>query len=296
MQLDRGLAEEAVDRVAARLGMSRHETAAGISTVVDAKIADLVRRMSLLRGLDPRNFACAAFGGGGPLHAPAVAAQAAISRVVVPLPQAASVLSAYGAATSDVVHVVQRWRVLKLPVPGVTVEEIFAAMESEAHGKFASQGIDAAGVALERSVRMRFSMQIHDVEVPVPGGRIDDGAVNVIDQRFEEVHDQLFGRGSGDRSGGIDFTAFQVRATAKTRRAEPTSDERGEPARRSRPVYWSELRHFRDTPIYEEVPAGSIDGPALIELPDTVIVIRPGQRGEPDVAGNYLIDLRMQTS
>jgi N-methylhydantoinase A len=296
MRLDRDLAEEAVDRLATRLGMSRHETAAGISTVVDAKMADLVRRMSLLRGLDPRNFACAAFGGGGPLHASAVAAQAAISRVVVPLPHAASVLSAYGAATSDVVHVVQRWRVVKLPVPGVSVEEIFAALESEAHDKFASQGIDASGVALERSVRMRFSMQIHDVEVPVPAGRIDDGAVELIDRRFEEVHEQLFGRGSGDRSGGIDFTAFQVRATAKTGRAELTSDERREPAGRSRPVYWSELRDLSDTPIYEEVPAGSIAGPALIELPDTVIVIRPGQRGEGDATGNYLIDLRAPAS
>jgi N-methylhydantoinase A len=296
MRLDRDLAEEAVDRLATRLGMSRHETAAGISTVVDAKMADLVRRMSLLRGLDPRNFACAAFGGGGPLHAPAVAGQAAISRVVVPLPHAASVLSAYGAATSDVVHVVQRWRVLKLPVPGASVEEIFAALESEAHDKFASQGIDVAGVALERSVRMRFSMQIHDVEVPVPAGRIDDGAVELLDQRFEQVHEQLFGRGSGDRSGGIDFTAFQVRATAKTGRPELTSDERREPAGRFRPVYWSELRDLCDTPIYEEVPAGSVDGPALIELPDTVIVIRPGQRGGADAAGNYFIDLRVPAS
>ena len=202
----------------------------------------------------------------------------------------------YGAATSDVVHVVQRWRVLGLPVPGATVEEIFAALESEAHGKFASQGIDSDGVALERSVRMRFSMQIHDVEVPVPAGRIDDGAVELIDRRFEEVHDQLFGRGSGDRSGGIDFTAFQVRATAKTGRAELVSDGRGELARRSRRVYWSELREDCDPPIYAEVPAGSIDGPALIELPDTVIVIRPGQRGEPDAAGNYLIDLQVGAS
>jgi N-methylhydantoinase A len=248
--------------------------------------------MSLLRGLDPRNFACAAFGGGGPLHAPAVAAQAAISRVVVPLPHAASVLSAYGAATSDVVHVVQRWRVLKLPLPGARVEGIFAALESEAAEKFARQGIDTAGVTLERSVRMRFSMQIHDVEVPVPAGQLDDGAVERIDQRFEEVHDQLFGRGSGDRTGGIDFTAFQVRATAKTGRADLMSDERRESSPESRAVYWSELRDFRDTPVYEEVPSAAIEGPALIELPDTVIVVRPGQRGEPDRAGNYVIEVR----
>ena len=292
MRLDRELAEAAVDRVAERLGMSRHETAAGIATVVDAKMADLVRRMSLLRGLDPRNFACSAFGGGGPLHAPAVAAQASIAKVLVPLPHAASVLSAYGAATSDVVHVVQRWRVLELPVPGANVEEIFAALESEASDKFASQGIDTANVTLERSVRMRFSMQIHDVEVTVPAGRVDDGAVESIDRRFEEVHEQLFGRGSGDRSGGIDFTAFQVRATAKTGRADLAPDERAQSVRRSRPVYWSELRDLRDTPVYEEIPPAPIAGPALIELPDTVIVIRPGQRGQPDPTGNYVIDLR----
>jgi N-methylhydantoinase A/oxoprolinase/acetone carboxylase beta subunit len=202
------------------------------------------------------------------------------------------VLSAYGAATSDVVHVVQRWRVLRLPLPGATVEEVFAALESEAHDKFVSQGIDTAAVVVERSVRMRFSMQIHDVEVTVAAGRIDDGAVELIDQRFEEVHEQLFGRGSGDRTGGIDFTAFQVRATAKTGKAALTSVQRREAARRYRPVYWSELRDFRDTPVYEEVPAAAIEGPALIELPDTVIVVRPGHRGEPDAAGNYLLDLQ----
>ena len=295
MRLDRDLAEQAVDRLASQLGMTRHETAAGISTVVDAKMADLVRRMSLLRGLDPRNFACAAFGGGGPVHAPAVAAQAAISKVIVPLPHAASVLSAYGAATSDVVHVVQRWRVLRLPVAGATVEEIFAALEREALDKFTGQGIDTAAVTLERSVRMRFSMQIHDVEVAVPAGRIDDDAVQRIDRRFEEVHDLLFGRGSGDRTGGLEFTAFQVRATATSDKAELALDRRREPARHSRAVYWSERRDFLGTPVYDEVPAESIEGPALIELPDTVIVVRPGQRGGPDAGANYVIELGGQT-
>ena len=126
----------------------------------------------------------------------------------------------------------------------------------------------------------------------MPAGQIDDDAVQRIDRRFEEVHDQLFGRGSGDRTGGIDFTAFQVRATAKTGRAELMSDERREPARHSRAVYWSELRDYLETPVYDEVPAESIEGPALIELPDTVIVVRPGQQGAPDAAGNYVIELR----
>jgi N-methylhydantoinase A len=291
MRLDVKLAESAVGRVASQLGMGLHETAAGISTVVDAKMADLVRRMSLLRGLDPRNFACAAFGGGGPLHAPAVAAQASISTVVIPLPRAASVLSAYGAATSDVSHIVQRWGVVKLPVSADELKAIFSELDAEAHRKFEGQGIDTATVTLERSARMRFSMQIHDVEVPLPSEPIDHLGAASISDRFEEIHEQLFGRGSGDRSGGIDFTAFQVRATARSGRTGPDVDPWSQPSMSTRAVFWSETRRTTDTPVYDGIPAGALVGPALIELPDTVIAIRPHQRGELDEFGNYIIRL-----
>ena len=291
MKLHRELAEEAVGRIADQLGMGLLETAAGICTVVDAKMADLVRRMSLLRGLDPRRFACAAFGGGGPVHAPAVAAQAGISTLVVPVPRAASVLSAFGAASSDVVHVLQRWSVKQLPVAGAELEGIFRALEGEANRKFEAQGISLDGVVLERSVRMRFSMQIHDVEVKVSPGAIDDERVAEVEADFEEVHEQLFGRGSGDRSGGIDFTAFQVRATARTTKPELALDEPRGDAHDARDVYWAELNDRVETPVYHHVPSSPLTGPALIELPDTVIVVRPGQRGKPDAAGNYVVDL-----
>ena len=181
MKLDADLAREAVGRLAERLGLSLMETAAGISTVVDAKMADLVRRMSLLRGLDPRRFACAAFGGGGPLHSPAVAAQAGIRTLIVPLPRAASVWSAFGAATSDVAHVFQRWTVVNLPARGADVEAIFGELEKLARTTLDSQGVSLDNVSLVRSVRMRYSMQIHDVEVPVSAGTIDDAAVAALD-------------------------------------------------------------------------------------------------------------------
>jgi N-methylhydantoinase A len=260
--------------------------------VVDAKMADLVRRMSLLRGLDPRRFTCAAFGGGGPLHSPAVAAQAGIGTLIVPLPRAASVWSAFGAATSDIAHVFQRWMVLHLPVSGGEVEPVFAALEAQAHTTLERQGAPAEGVELVRSLRMRFSMQIHDVEVPVAPGAIDDARMQQIDADFEEIHEQLFGRGSGFRAGGVDITGFQVRATARTTKprlavengaaADPTA---------TREIYWPELRAHRATPIFSAAPPQPVAGPALIELPDTVIAVRPGHTGARDGAGNYVIDL-----
>ena len=291
MTLDPERAAAVVGALAGRLGLGLLETAAGISTVVDAKMADLVRRMSLLRGFDPRHFTCAAFGGGGPLHAPAVAAQAGIRRLIVPLPRAASVWSALGAAASDVAHVFQRWTVLGLPTPGAEVEAVFADLEELAHGKLAAQGVDPECVVLTRSARMRFSMQIHDVEVPVAAGVIDDARIVALDGDFEAIHEQLFGRGSGFRAGGVDFTAFQVRASAQTRKPDLIAHE-AEPAEPTiRDVYWSEHREHVATPVYAGAPGAELVGPALIELADTVIVVRPGQRGKPDAIGNYVIAL-----
>ncbi len=291
MKLDADLAREVVGRLAEQLGLSLMETAAGISTVVDAKMADLVRRMSLLRGLDPRRFACAAFGGGGPLHSPAVAAQAGIRTLIVPLPRAASVWSAFGAATSDVAHIFQRWTVLSLPARGADVEAIFGELEKLARTTLDSQGVSLDNVSVVRSVRMRYSMQIHDVEVPVSAGTIDDAAVAELDGTFERIHDELFGKGSGFRAGGVDFTAFQVRATAHTTKPSLAVAIDDQPSESSRSIYWPELREAVETRTFDAVPADAVSGPALIELPDTVIVIRPGQSGRPDAHGNYIITL-----
>ena len=132
MEIKPELAEEAIGRLAERLELGLLETAAGINRIVDAKMADLVRRMSVLRGLDPRRFHLYAFGGGGPVHSPEVARQAGIAHVVVPLPAIAAMWSALGAAVADVTHVYQQPRSFALPVRAEQIEGIFGALESRA--------------------------------------------------------------------------------------------------------------------------------------------------------------------
>ena len=237
MRLDRDLADHAVDRLATRLGMTRHETAAGISTVVDAKMADLVRRMSLLRGLDPRNFACAAFGGGGPVHAPAVAAQAAISKS--DRPASTRCLGAVGLRRGDL-----RCRSRR---PAVAPAQSSGARRQPSRRSSARSNARRTRSSLARESIQRGSHSNDRCECAsrcrsttsrwlCPADQIDDDAVQRIDRRFEEVHEQLFGRGSGDRTGGIDFTAFQVRATAKTGqgRADLRRASVNQPATRAR--------------------------------------------------------------
>ncbi len=115
VKLDRAAAEAAIGRIAERLELGLHETAAGINRIVDSKMADLLRRMSVLRGLDPREFVCFAYGGMGPVHAGAVAREVGVKGLVVPLLHAAPVWSAFGATVADVVHFYQR--PLRLPMP-----------------------------------------------------------------------------------------------------------------------------------------------------------------------------------
>jgi len=99
---------------------------------------------------------------------------------------------------------------------------------------------------------------------------------------------------SGFRAGGVDLTAFQVRATAHTTKPSLAGAANDEPSRSSRSIYWPELREAAETTTFDAVPGDVVRGPALIELPDTVIVIRPGQSGRPDAHGNYIVTLHEQ--
>jgi N-methylhydantoinase A len=294
MRLDRGKAEEAIAPLAERLGMTLVETAAGINRVVDAKMADLVRRVSLLRGFDPRKFDCFAFGGGGPVHMTAVAIDSGISRVIVPMPRMASVWSALGAAGSDVSHVLQEWNVIDLPVAGEVVAEVFRSLESRALGLLAAEGFEPDRVELTRSARLRYAMQVHDVEVPVRPGQLTDTRIEEIDRDFERTHEELFGKDSGYRQGGVQFTGFQIRAVGTTPKPDLVAERaegEGEPV--ERPVYWYELREEVETPVWSLAAArreSVLSGPALIELPDSVIVVRPEQSGRWDELGDFVVE------
>lgn len=300
MSLDPALAAAAVDRVAERIGLGTAETAAGINRIVDSKMADLIRRMSLMRGLDPRRFVCFAYGGGGPVHAAAVAREIGIPRVLVPIPRAGAVWSALGAAASDVTHVYQTARELPLPADPAEIADIFATMEKDARATLDDEGFGDSRLDLRRSVRMKFTMQVHDVEVPITDGPLDADSSEALEERFVTTYEGLYGAGSGYREGGAQITSFQVRATAALPPVEfaeelsPVGEERS-----TRRVYWSELGEFVETPVLRlaggAIAGETFSGPHLIEFPDTVVVVRPGMSARFDDGANIVIDIESTT-
>jgi N-methylhydantoinase A len=292
-RLDRDAAEQAILRVAEPLGLTLHEAAAGISRIVDAKMADLLRRMSVLRGLDPREFTCFAYGGMGPVHASAVAREVGMRRLVIPLPHIAPVWSAFGSTVADVVHVYQRPQRHHLPVEASLLEDVFAELEESGRAVLASEGFAGERVELRRSLRMRYAAQVHDIEVPLePGAPLDSDNVTAA---FASLYEALHGEGSGHPEGGIAITTLVIRARGLTDPvvlATPPLTER--PEWGSRQVYWYEQGGFADTALLRLQEGGvgeQLDGPLLIELPDTVVVVRPGQSARFGELGSLTIEL-----
>ena len=297
MKVDPERSKAVIGVLAEQLGLGLYETAAGISRIVDSKMADLIRRMSVMRGFDPRHFCCFAFGGGGPVHAGAVAREAGLQRVIVPLPWAAALWSAFGAATADVVHVYQHADELALPVASKRLTNGFEAMEQRALGQLESEGFSRDQITLTRRLRMKYAMQVHDVEVPVKGGTFSDEDAAALIDDFGAIYEELFGKGSGHREGGVEITGFQLRASGLAEKPEIAERGKGTAiARKSqtRPIYWSESADFIDTPVWQvdhEEGIEPLTGPALVQLPDTVVVIRPGQRAHMDSYGNLIINI-----
>ena len=214
-------------------------------------------------------------------------------RLVIPLPHIAPVWSAFGSTVADVVHVYQRPQRHRLPVEAAVLEAVFAELEEQGSAVLAAEGFTAERTELRRSLRMRYAAQVHDIEVPLePGAPLDSDAVTAA---FASLYEALHGVGSGHPEGGIAITTLVIRARGLTEPLElatPPFAER--PHWSSRQVYWYEQGGFADTALLRLQEGGvdeKLQGPLLIELPDTVVVVRPGQSAHFGKLGSLTIEL-----
>jgi N-methylhydantoinase A len=291
--LDYEAAEHAMRSVAAPLGMHPVEAAAGAVRIVEYQMADLMRQMTVEQGLDPRQFVVYAYGGAGAAHAAVFARELGSSEVVVPLGDLASTWSALGVMSSDVVHVYEHAELLSSPFAAARFSAIFAELEERARGQLRDEGFADDAIELSRYADMKFSLQIHQVEVPVPGGDLTTSDMDRQIESFIERYESIYGRGSAFTGAGVQIGVFRLVGRGKIRTpALPKLQPTGaiEPVS-TRHVYWEE-HGFRATDIYDGSALGpgvELTGPAVVELSVTTIVVQPGQRGRVDDYGNFLI-------
>ncbi len=295
MQLDRAGAERALAEVGKPLGLSAVEVADGALRIVEAGMADLMRQMTIERGRDPRDFIVYAFGGAGGAHAVAFARELGCSKVVIPLGDLASTWSALGVMTSDVLHVHEHSELMIGPFDPERMQAIFDELETRGRAQLQAEGFDDDQIEFSRSVEMKFSLQIHRVKVPVPGGKITaDIAADQV-ERFVERYEQIYGKGSAFVGAGTQIGLFEVMARGRVRRPTMPDKAAGHAqAARQREVYWREYGQYRPCEVYDGSALGAgaaIAGPAIIDFPVTTVVVPPAASLQVDRLGNVVVDV-----
>ena len=297
VSLDVEAATAALEALGSKAGMSAVECAAGIIQIVDNRMEDLLRRITLQNGHDPRDFSVWAFGGAAGLHAGLYSGGLGAQSIVVPLSDLASVWSAYGIALSELTRTFQSPVYARTPFDGSELNEAYTRLEQDARDYAKRVLPEGVSFELTRKAELKYAMQFYSVEVDAPAGEFDAAAVDALVDTFESSYEKRYGEGSGFSAAGIHVTTVSVtmrspRPPVLARHAERTSSV--EPDRTIRPVYWTELGAFTDTPVVEgpTLQAGDVvAGPALIEFPDTSVAVRPTHVARLDTFHNIIIDV-----
>ncbi len=298
MTLDVEAARAAITALGEQLGLGMLECAAGVQEVADSLMEDKIRSMTVARGHDPRDFVLYAFGGGGAVHAGLFARGLGIRRVVVPVGDLASVWSAYGIGLEGYGRTYELPVYMRAPFDPGTIADGFARLDELARADAARSGVEWESLVSARSADLKYALQVYDVEAEVPEGVLDEAAPQQIADNFERNYAQRFGEGVGYPEGGIDMTALRLHVDpADSLRAGAASGAgaggSAEPAG-SRDVYWPEHREVSATPVYAgpELPEGArLTGPALLDFPDTTVVLRPGLGLVVEPGGNLTIEM-----
>ena len=288
--LDVDRAKEIFDEKVARpLGMGVEEAAIGIYRIAAAQIADLIREVTVERGLDPRDFDIHSFGGSCSLFAGAFAKDLAVRRVIVPF--AASVNCAFGMVAADVIHEYSRSEPMTLPADVEFINSLLEPMARHAGDRLMNEGFAKDRIRLEFSVELRYRRQVHQVVTPLRGAPpFTASAVDALVKEFEELYERRFGRGSAFRAAGIELVNFRLRARGlieapvltpeKAGGLEPKHAELGQ-----RRIYDDTAGKMTLAQTYDFQrlgPGNVVQGPAVIHTPITTIVIQSRQTGRMD--------------
>ncbi|MBI2297581.1 MAG: hydantoinase/oxoprolinase family protein [Armatimonadetes bacterium] len=273
MRLDRGLAEEAVGRLAAELGLSLVDTARGILTVANAAMERAIRVISIERGADPRDFVLLSFGGAGGLHAAELAASLGLAGVLVP-PHPGT-LAALGLLLAEVVR--DGARTVMAPLAELSQPRLaawFAELAAPEASALNGQGLAMARV--ERWVDVRYRGQSHELMLPCPAS--EPAAVAA---EFHAAHERRYGYAR--RDAAVELVTVRVRVVAE---GEPPEL----PERRAGSLDAARLGQREidcggpvSAELYdlERLPAGAeLPGPAVLAGDDTTVLVPPAWRAQ----------------
>ena len=295
MAVHREPAREAMERLAATLGLDPMATAQGILSVVTANMARAIRVISVQRGHDPRDHTMIAFGGAGPLHAARLARELDIGRVLVP--RTPGILCAMGLLLTDLRADFAVTRLRRLDAHALpAMAEAFHALAAQAQTWFDAEGIAAGDRRMARTVDMRYAGQNYELSVPLPEGQIGPDSLVSLAEGFAAAHRRLYGFAAEDDP--VQLVTFRVEATGVVPKATfapapMTGSDAAHAQIERRPVWLSGTGGFADCPVYDRarLEAGDrFQGPAIVEQMDATTFVPEGMEARVDVWLNMILE------
>jgi N-methylhydantoinase A/oxoprolinase/acetone carboxylase beta subunit len=297
MSLDGPAAESVISEFAEKIGLTPHECAEGILTIINASMANAIRSRTVQKGIDPREYALVAFGGAGPLHGAEVAAELGISEVIVP--PYPGITSAVGLLTTD-----HKYDAIKteFQVEGdidlPRINQDFDAMQDNLRKQFEAEGLSEDEMSFQRAGDFRYAGQGYELRIDFPNGKVDDALMAQVFDRFHELHLGEYGQNYPDtpvelvnaRVTGVGQMP-KIQAAVVDESAERTLE--AALVRRDSSMFRvdGDLQTF-ETPYYrrDQLPLDQdIPGPAIVLQKDTTTVVPPTCTFNADRSGNLFI-------
>jgi N-methylhydantoinase A len=285
--------EASLDMLAATLSISQQEVARGILRIANNNMVNAIKLISVNRGHDPRDFTLIAFGGGGGLHATALAKELGIKKVVIP--SLSGVFSAWGMLLSDLRRDYLKTQIVDLSL-SESAEQINSQMEAlqdQALAEFAAENIDGTRVRFMRYGRCRYLNQEHSVEIPLPDGEIDTAQLDKIVERFRSDYEKEY---TYRLPAPAEMVCYHLVAIAEVDKLKPNKRQRSgrkveHTIKGTRTVDYIETGISKATIYNGDLlePGMSFMGPGIIEESGTTVVIPPNMPCHVDDYGNYVI-------
>jgi len=284
------------EHIADKLNMTIDEAAMGIFDLANSNMSDAIRLSTVERGYDPTEFTAFVYGGAGPCHASVLCRNLGIKRMVVSW--FASTFSAFGAATSIFKH-----NYIRIVGPELLfdsnldmVNDKLAEMENEGRDTLKREGVKPEEMKFRFYFDMRFEGQLNEMTVEIPFARVTSLDLQKIEDLFRQQYSVSY---VYVPDYPCEVATARVEASGRILDVPIKKYPRGgkDPShaiKERRKVYFDEKKDFLETKIYNGLkimPGSIIEDYAIIEYPDTVIVVRPGQKAMCDEMKNIVIDI-----
>jgi N-methylhydantoinase A len=294
LPLDLARARDAIAKVAKPLGMTVERAAYGMFTIVNNNMVNGIRRVSVERGYDPRDFVLVGAGGATAAHITALAREMGIDTII--LPKLASGLCAFGQIISDVKYNYMATVPVRLDNDAAykRIDSLYEEIEAKGVKHLESDGFQQKSIGVKRSLDMRYVGQVHECTVDIGTFAIDAKTIARVKDAFHRRHEELYTY--SERHNAVEVVNIESTLYGRIEKPKAPKLAKGAPPAKAlkgyRKAIFAASGKATRTPIYDGSRLGAgaaIAGPAIIEEVTTTIVVEPGWTAKLDASNSYVI-------